>query len=164
VTEPGPIAGRKIGIIADAGADLAGIANIRRAVAKLGATALVIAPVGGVLGSAARKETVDRTLLTTRSVEFDALVVAGGTTPTGDIKLTVLLQEAFRHCKALGAWGDGTAILEAAGITAGDPGVVTGDTAAKPFTDQLAAAVGLHRAWNRAPDVMASAVPPVLSS
>src|SRR5580693_1663678 len=105
VTEAGPIAGRKIGIIADAGADLAGISNVRKAAAKLGATALVIAPVGGVLGSGARKETVDRTLLTTRSVEFDALVVAGGTTPTGDIKLTVLLLEAFRHCKVLAAWG-----------------------------------------------------------
>jgi catalase len=66
VTELGPIAGRKIGIIADAGADLAGIAGIRKAAAKLGATALVIAPVGGVLGSGARKQTVDRTLLTTR--------------------------------------------------------------------------------------------------
>ena len=73
VTEPGPIAGRKIGVIADAGADLAGIGNIRKAAAKLGATVLVIAPVGGVLGSGARKVTVDRTLLTTRSVEFDAL-------------------------------------------------------------------------------------------
>ena len=164
VTEPGPIAGRKIGIIADAGADLTGIGKIRQAAAKLGATALVIAPVGGVLASGARKETVDRTLLTTRSVEFDALVVAGGTTPTGDIKLTVLLQEAFRHCKALGAWGDGTAILEAAGITAGAPGVVTGDAAGKSFTDRLAAAVGLHRAWDRASAVMASAVPPVLTS
>jgi catalase len=164
VTEPGPIAGRKIGVIADAGADLAGIGRIRKAAAKLGATALVIAPVGGILGSGARKETVDRTLLTTRSVEFDALVVAGGTTPTGDIRLTVLLQEAFRHCKALGAWGDGTAILEAAGITAGAPGVVTSATAGKSFTDQLAAAVGLHRAWDRAPAVMASAVPPVLTS
>jgi catalase len=164
VTEPGPIAGRKIGIIADAGADLAGIGNLRKAAARLGATALVIAPIGGVLGRGARKQTVDRTLLTTRSVEFDALVVAGGTAPTRDIKLTVLLQEAFRHCKALGAWGDGTAILEAAGITAGDPGVVTGDTAGKAFTDQLTAAVGLHRTWNRAADVMASAVPPVLTS
>ena len=82
----------------------------------------------------------------------------------GDIKLTVLLQEAFRHCKALGAWGDGTAILEAAGITAGAPGVVTGDAAGKSFTDRLAAAVGLHRAWDRASAVMASAVPPVLTS
>ena len=49
------------------------------------------------------RETVDRTLLTTRLVEFDALVVAGSAAPAADIKLTVLLQEAFRHCKALGA-------------------------------------------------------------
>ena len=105
VTEPGPIAGRKIGVIADAGADLAGIGKIRKAAAKLGATVLVIAPVGGVLGSGASSQAVDRTLLTARSVEFDALVVAGGTTPSGDIKLTLLLQEAFRHCKVLARVG-----------------------------------------------------------
>lgn len=70
----------------------------------------------------------------------------------------------FRHCKVLAAWGDGTAVLEAAGITAGGAGVITGDTAVKSFTDQLAAAGGLHRAWDRAPDVMASAIPPVLTS
>src|SRR3984957_15692157 len=164
VTQPGPIARRQIRIIHHPGADLAGISSLRKAAARLGATALVIAPAGGVLGRGARQETVDRTLLTTRSVEFDAIVVAGGTHPTPRIHLTLLLQEAFRHCKTLGAWGDGTAILEAAGITAGDPGVVTGDTAGKAFIGQLTAAVGLPRAWNRAPDVMASAVPPVLTS
>jgi catalase len=160
VTEPGPIAGRKIGVIADAGADLAGIDKLRRAAEKQGASVLVIAPAGGVLGRGTREETVERTLLTARSVEFDALVVAGGTTPTNDIKLVLLLQEAFRHSKALGAWGDGTAVLEAADIATNSAGVVTGDSVAKSFTDQLVAAVGLHRAWDRAPDVMASAVPP----
>jgi hypothetical protein len=58
--------------------------------------ALVIAPVAGVLKAGRRTVTVDRTLPTARSIEFDALVVGGGTTPTGDIKLVVLLQEAFR--------------------------------------------------------------------
>ena len=160
VTEPGPIAGRKIGVIADAGADLAGIGKLRKAAEKLGASVLVIAPAGGVLAHGTHQETVDRTLLTTRSIEFDALVVAGGTTPNGDIKLILLLQEAFRHSKALGAWGDGTAVLEAAGIPADSVGVVAGDAVVKAFTDQLVAAVGLHRAWERAPLVMASAVPP----
>jgi catalase len=37
---------------------------------------------------------------------------------------------------------------------------VTGEVVVKSFTDQLAAATGLHRAWERAPLVMASAVPP----
>jgi catalase len=160
VTEPGPIAGRKIGVVADPGSDLAGIGKLRKAAAKLGASVLVIAPVGGILSDGTRQETVERTLLTARSVEFDALVVAGGTTPTGDIKLVLLLQEAFRHAKALGAWGTGTTVLEMAGIPADSAGVVTGNSVAKTFADQLVAAVGLHRAWDRAPAVMASAVPP----
>ena len=89
---------------------------------------------------------------------------AGGTTPTGDIKLTLLLQEAFRHCKALGAWGDGTAILEAAGISPGGPGVLTSDSVSSSFTAELTAALGLHRAWERAADVMTSSVPPAAGS
>ena len=121
---------------------------------------LVIAPVGGVLGSGNRKQIVDRTLLTTRSVEFDAVVVAGSTTPTNDIKLVTLLQEAFRHCKAMAAWGDGSAILEAAGIASDGPGVLVGESVVKAFTGELFAATGLHRAWDRASYVMASAVPP----
>jgi catalase len=164
VAEPGPIAGRKIGVIASAGSDLDGIAKLRKAAARLGAAVFVIAPAGGALGSGTDAQTVDRTLLTARSVEFDALVVVGGPAPAADIKLTLLLQEAFRHCKVMAAWGDGTAVLEAAGITAGSAGVITGDTVVKSFTDQLAAAAGLHRAWDRAPDVMTSAVPPVLAS
>ncbi len=160
VIEPGPIAGRKIAVIADAEADLAGIDKLRKTAAKLGASLLVVAPAGGVLHRGSREETVDRTLLTTRSVEFDAIVVAGGTTPTVDIKLVLLLQEAFRHSKVLGAWGNGAAILEAAGIPAAGAGIVTGDSVVKSFTDQLVAAVGLHRAWDRASEVMASAVPP----
>ena len=56
---------------------------------------------------------VQRTALTARSIEFDAVLVAAGTTPSSDIKTVVLLQEAYRHCKALGAWGDGAAGLEA---------------------------------------------------
>jgi len=81
------------------------VAALIKSAEGLGVTALVIAPVGGVLKAGRRKITVDRTLATARSIEFDALVVAGGTTPSHDIKLIVLLQEAFRHCKAPSAWG-----------------------------------------------------------
>ena len=160
LAEPGRIDGRKIGIIADAGSDLAGIATLVKAAAALGVTALVVAPVGGVLKAGRRKVTVDRTLATARSIEFDAIVVAGGTTPSTDIKLVVLLQEAFRHCKAFAAWGDGAAVLKAARISAKDPGVAVAEDVDKAFISSLAAAMGLHRAWDRAPKVMASAVPP----
>jgi catalase len=160
LAEPGPIVGRKIGIIADAGSDLAGIAKLVKATAALGVTALVIAPVGGVLKSGRRSVTVDRTLATTRSIEFDALVIAAGTTPTPDIKLVVLLQEAFRHCKAIAAWGDGVALLKVARIPAKGPGLAVAENADKEFVANLAVALGLHRAWDRAAKVMASAVPP----
>ncbi len=160
VASPGPIAGRKVGVIADAGSDLAGIIKLRGSLEKLGASLLVIAPVGGVLKKGSRKVPVDRTLVATRSIEFDALLVAGGTAPTNDIKLVVLLQETFRHCKAMGSWGDGSTVLEAAGILSDARGVLTGATVNKTFTQELVAAVGLHRSWDRAAAVMASAVPP----
>ena len=159
VAEPGRIDGRKIGIIADSGSDIAGIAKLVKAVLALKVTPLVIAPVGGVLKSGRRSVTVDRTFATARSIEFDALVVAGGTT-AADIKLVVLLQEAFRHCKSIAAWGDGAAVLKAARIPAKGPGLSVAEDVDKEFTATLAAELGMHRAWDRAPKVMASAVPP----
>ena len=147
------------GIDADAGSDLAGVSKLLKSAAGLGVTALVIAPSGGALKAGRRSVTVDRTLLTARSIEFDALVVAGGTTASADIKLVVLLQEAFRHCKVLAAWGDGVAILHAAGITPADPGIEIADTVDTAFTTALAAGLGLHRAWDRVA-VMASTMAP----
>ena len=160
VTTPGPVAGRKVGIIADAGSDLAGVNQLIKTLARADVTGLVIGPVGGILKAGRQSVVVERTLLTTRSIEFDAIVVAGGTTPTNDIKLVVLLQEAYRHCKGIGAWGDGATVLELAGIATDAAGVSVSDSAGKPFTDALIAALGLHRAWDRAPAVMASAIAP----
>ena len=68
--------------------------------------------------------------------------------------------KAYRHCKALGAWGNGSAVLEDAGIPLAGDGMVTGKVVGKAFTDQLVASIGLHRAWARAEAVMASAVCP----
>jgi catalase len=160
VLEPGPITGRKIGVIAGPDSDLAGIGKVRRALAKHGATVHVIGAVGGVLATGKDTETVERTFLTARSIEFDAIIVAAGTEPDGDIKLVLLLQEAYRHCKTVGAWGNGAVVLEMAQIPAGSPGVLAGGSVVKAFNDNLIAAVGMHRVWDRAPLVMASAVPP----
>jgi catalase len=161
VATPGPIDGRKIGIIAGADSDLAGVTKVVQSIQRLGATPLVTAPLGGVLKSGRRSVIVERTLLTARSIEYDALVIAAGTKPTQDIKLIVILQEAFRHCKPIAAWGDGTAALTAAGIHLDAPGVLVADSVNKSFTDALADVVGLHRVWERAIDVMASDVAPV---
>jgi|SRR5689334_23273272 long catalase-like protein len=63
--------------------------------------------------------------------------------------------------KAIPAWGDGTAALDAAGIALDAPGVLIAGSVDESFIDALAAAVGLHRVWERAVDVMASEVAPV---
>jgi catalase len=160
VVEPGPIAGRKIGVIADAGSDLAGIAKLAGALDKEGASLLVIAPYGGLLANGENEVVVERTLLTARSIEFDALLISDGTAPNDDIKLVVMLQEAYRHCKTIGAWGSGATNLESVQIAVDAPGVLVGDSVAKSFIDGLIGAVGLHRAWDRAPLVMTSSVPP----
>ncbi|AUI60241.1 catalase [Amycolatopsis sp. BJA-103] len=151
---PGPVAGRIIGVVAAHGADLGGIGKLRRTVEAQGAVLRVLAPAGGTLKRGRGQQAVERTFLTARSIEFDAVVVAGGTAGLHDIKLTVLLQETFRHCKAIGAWGDGRQVLLDAGIDVDAPGIVLADEVAKPFSSELLATVGLHRVWERAERVM----------
>jgi catalase len=160
VEVPGPIAGRKIGVVADEKSDLAGIAKLREAAEKDGAKVLVIAPNGGELRRGQRTEIVERTFATARSIEFDAVIVAGRTVPTNNIRAVVLLQEAFRHCKAIGAWGSGAEMLTLAGVDLDAPGVVIADSVTRAFTTQAFDAVGRHRAWARADLVMSSLVPP----
>jgi catalase len=146
---PGPIAGRRIGVIADSTADLAGVAKLRDDAERLGAKVLVIAPVGGILRRGSRSEVVERTFATARSVEFDAVVVAGGTQPAPDVKAMTLLQEAYRHCKPVGAWGSGRDLLCLAGVPEDGPGVLLADTMVKAYSGQLFTALGLHRVWDR---------------
>ena len=87
---PGPIAGRVVGVVAGPDSELAGVAKLRKALAKEGAVLRVIAETGGKLAQGGMTETVDRTLLTTRSIEYDAVIVSAGTTQLVDPKLTLL--------------------------------------------------------------------------
>ncbi len=155
VTTPGPITGRVIGVVAADGADLAGINKLRRAVEAQGAVLRLLAPSGGMIKKGRSTQTVERTFLTTRSIEYDAVVVAAGNPSLKDIKLTILLGELFRHCKVIGAWGDGKQVLTAAGIDLTAPGILLAEGVAKPYTTDLFTAIGLHRAWARAESVMA---------
>jgi len=155
VTAPGPVAGRVVGIVAVDGSDVAGVGKLKAGLEGQGVVVHVVGPHGGAL--TARKATVPvtRTLLTTRSVEFDAVVVAGGTGGFSDVKLDVLLQEMFRHAKPIAAWGDGADVLEAAGIDVEAPGIIVSSTPTAAQRKELLAALGLHRVWDRVPWVVA---------
>ena len=124
---PGPVAGRAVGVLVGAGRRRA---RAWRACAPrseaAGASLYVIAPKGGTVEAERRdRSTVDRTVLTTDSVEYDALVVAGGDSAAAlaaDPWTAVNLGEAFRHHKTIGAWGEGSGVLDALGLTG--PGIV----------------------------------------
>ncbi|MFY1702044.1 catalase [Micromonospora sp. WMMA1923] len=158
-----PADGRLVGIVVDGDSDLDGVSEVRRAVFAADMVPLLIAPHGGKLGELP----VQRTFATARSVEFDVVLVAAAPPPapdalaardakagaassvTVDPRVLLLVQEAWRHAKAIGAWGTGAAVLEQAGLT-GTPGVVTGDSAPEVLAEvqQLLAA---HRVWQRFP-------------
>ena len=52
------------------------------------------------------------------------------------------------------------AILENGGIPLDGDGMVVGKALGKAFTDQLVAAIGIHRTWARAEAAIASSVLP----
>ncbi|MYV41682.1 hypothetical protein GT030_23135, partial [Streptomyces sp. SID1328] len=67
-----------------------------------------------------------------------------------DPRVVLMLDEAFRHGKALGAWPGAEEALRAAGIPVDAPGVVTGGSGAE-ILDELTTLLTEHRVWDRFP-------------
>ncbi|MDQ0617482.1 catalase [Arthrobacter globiformis] len=163
-----PVAGRVVGIVADESSDLEAVRDARKALDDAGIVPLVIAPSGGTLGGESDGGIpVQRTYLTARSTEFDAVIVAGSGAPADDAeqgldakagdpgasldpRIVLLLSEAFRHAKAIGAWGSGSAGVDAASIPDDAAGVVLGDSAGQ-VVPQIQELLAAHRAWERFP-------------
>jgi catalase len=149
---PAPITGRTVAILAADGVDDAGVAALTKALKTAGAAVVVIAPHGGIISGESGSIAVDKSAMTTQSVEYDALIVAGGQGAkiVGEDSYAALnLTEAFRHYKPLAAWGRGCEVLTACGIPADSPGVVSGPSVNRAFVQDLIEAVGRHRHWNR---------------
>ncbi|MET1035281.1 MAG: catalase, partial [Arthrobacter sp.] len=142
-----PVDGRVVGIVADHASDAAAIETVVAEAHRNGLTPLLVAPTGGTLADGSP---VDRTFLTARSIEFDALVVlavpapaadaipdldgkAGTPAPPGgeglDPRLILLLQEVYRQAKAIVLSGPGGSVMAGAGLPAEAPGVVTAEPA-----------------------------------
>jgi catalase len=148
-TEPGPITGRVVGVVVSDDADLSSVTKLRRTLTNRGAVLRIVAAHGGQIGRGRGRRTIDRTFATTRSVEYDGLLVADGVGPALDPKLAVLVQEMYRHGKVLGAWGSGRELLTAAGVAIDAPGVLAVDTVNAGYQQALVEQLGMHRAWER---------------
>ncbi|GAA0581599.1 catalase CatB [Paractinoplanes ferrugineus] len=160
-----PADGRVIGIVVDAEAPDPDVDEVRTAIFAAGMLPLVIAAHGGKVDGL----DVQRTFATARSVEFDALLIAGAPAPAPDAlpardakagsgsgpaslvdpRVLLLIEESWRHAKAICAWGSGAAVLDAAGVV-GTPGVLSENSgeAALAALQQLLPA---HRVWERFP-------------
>lgn len=140
-----PVEGRVIGIVTDSGSDPEQVLQARDAARAAGMLALIIAPSAGML--AGTEETVQRSYATARSVEFDAVVLATGGKTSPDPRMAVLVAEAFRHAKAIGATGSAEGVLAAAGVDPEAPGMVYGNPG--EVVGAITALLARHRVWER---------------
>jgi catalase len=158
---------RKAAILVADGVDASSVERVTQALAKEGAKAVVVSKRLGTVKAAdgGSDVKVDKNFVTTASVEYDAVLVPDGEQCVATLKgwgdAVHFVDEAFRHCKPLGAVGAGVQLLEHArvngvrlkngrGDVAVDAGVVTaGSDMLDDFADRFIEAIAEHRHWER---------------
>jgi catalase len=165
-----PLDGRVIGVVADEAGGMDGVRPVLEAAEAAGAIPMVVAAAGGTLDADGEALAVQRTFATARSTEFDALLLTASPAPgldaqgvrdakaghiatdsaTVDPRVLLLLDEAYRHGKAIGATAEGATALEAARLPADAPGVIVGDDARQVLAG-ITELLGGHRVWQRFP-------------
>ncbi|HYH93865.1 MAG TPA: catalase [Candidatus Saccharimonadales bacterium] len=164
-TLPAPIASRRVAVLVTDGFDATGVAALSKALASQGATTHLIGPVVGTIRSdSGEAMELKYSVLTTSSVVFDAVFVAGGPAAaqwTSEADAIDFVRDAFKHCKTIGASGEGIELLRASAVPVGaadspdpadDATIVTERmtrAAAIRFRDSLA----MHRLWTREPEL-----------
>jgi catalase len=147
-----PVDGRVVHILANDGADLAGVTALKDALLAAGAAPHVIATHKGAIagaGDGPSELTVDRSFHTASSAEADAVVVSDRAALASIPAAHTYVQAAYRHQKTLGAWGDGVELLTGAGVDVDAAGIVTSAGSSTAFAEEIVAAMGKHRHWER---------------
>ncbi|MBC7828530.1 MAG: catalase [Chitinophagaceae bacterium] len=155
---------RKVAILAADDVNKDSLMTVKNALLAEGAVVEIVAPRLGTIRSTKNEEiSVDKSLLTTPSVLYDAVYVPGGTnsvaTLAADADAVHFLNEAYKHCKPIAADQDAVQMLEATYFSKKLPennnddtvireGVVLGNDAASIST-QFIKAMKMHRFWER---------------
>ena len=164
----GLIKGRKVAILAADGMEMSQIEDIKKMLKAEGAVAKVVSKNLGILKAKDGQEIeVDVNYLTTDSVMFDAVLVPGGSagveTLLKERDALKFIHEAYRHCKPIGAIGEGIKLLQASNIEGAkfvdqksdgvksELGVVTTGNPSnlKSFFSDFKEAIAEHRFWKR---------------
>jgi catalase len=156
---------RQVAFLAADGVDGDSLQVVKKALEAEGAVVRVIAPHGGFIKDAAGKQIkVDHSLLTFASVFVDAVYI-----PAGQKSADALMQEpdaihfineAYRHCKAIAADGEGVTLVKATYLgaklkngkadgTGATAGIILGDGKATSLAPHFINAIKQHRFWDR---------------
>ncbi|MDF2454487.1 MAG: Catalase [Cytophagaceae bacterium] len=152
------IKSRQIAILAANGVDSNALNNTKSALEKGGATVQIIAPKLGFIKNSDKQDVkVNQSFLTACSVLFDAVYVPAGKnsidTLTQQPDAIHFINEAYRHCKAIAADGEGVDLLKRTAVAkefSGDKKVdpSTGVVVDRPAKD-FVQAIAKHRVWER---------------
>ncbi|RZJ52554.1 MAG: catalase HPII, partial [Flavobacterium sp.] len=154
------IESRKVAVICADGVSEAAVANMKAALLKHSAKACIIAPyLGFVTTDKGGELPIDFSFLTSSSVLFDAVYVPGGTglnSMEGDGDVLEFINDAYKHCKVIGAEAEGIELLSATNFAQKmnneDMGIVLGKGDAN-FADEFITAMSKHRFWEREANV-----------
>ncbi len=156
-SNPGGIKGRKVAILVADGVDAAQVASITRELEAAGARVETVAPRLGTVkpGKGPAFEAM-RTLESTPSLVYDAVVVAGGKAAgdalADDGRALHFVAQAFKHHKTLAFYGSGVEVLKASPIrfvvSSSAHGVLIGDSSPAALKT-LVLEIGKHRHWGR---------------
>jgi len=145
---------RRIGVLIGDGFDAADLQATKAAIEKAGGELVLISRrLGMVKGSDGQSVKVDKSAVTTGSFEYDAVFVPGGAPSVAVLKKDGdslhFIQEAYRHCKAIGVTKEAAELLQAGGLSASSPGVVVGAAGGQDFPEKFIEAIAQHRHWSR---------------
>lgn len=154
-TRKDSIQSRCIAILAADGVSEASIKNIVTKLNAAGAKGMIVAPrLGQIKGDKGNDIMVNKTLFNTSSVLFDAVYIAGGqksiSALVNEPDAIHFINQAYKHCKAIGAEKDASALLDATYVGTGqdeaEAGIITDGN-----IQHFISAVAMHRFWEREP-------------
>jgi len=160
---------RKVAILLADGFDNDDLMQVKQALSAKGAYPVIISQFHGMVRSMDGKEVeVDKSYVTTGSIVYDAVFIPGGKDHISTLKsqgyAIHFINEAYKHCKPIGATGEGIDLLmetdikgvtlapaDSKGSVTSDQGVVTVRKAAdlSSFKQQFFDAIAKHRHWDR---------------
>lgn len=150
------IKSRKIAFLAADGVDDDALDRMKKALKAEDAMVKIVAPHHGTITtSAGKKLAVDESLLTGSSVMFDAVFVPGGARSvemlSGEADAYQFIDEAFKHCKAIAAVGEGVDFVKDtfAGKAKSDAGVILSKDGTGDVAQDFIKAIAQHRNWKR---------------